>query len=86
MQLPFSAVDEQDVRDQPVLLLHSGVTALNRLTHGGIVIARFDPLDVEQAILGLDGSLGAEDDAGGYRRFATGVADVEALDARGRLV
>ena len=55
-----------------------------RLVHRRVVVARFDAGDVVAAVLAAHRAFGVEHHAGGHRRLAHGVADVEAFDPRRR--
>jgi hypothetical protein len=56
------------------------------LSHRRVVVARFHPRDVVAPVLRAHRSGRVEYHAGGHGRLAHGVADVEALDPRRRLV
>src|SRR3569623_1636619 len=79
--LALATVDQQDVRQNTLALLDARVTPRQGLAHGGVIVAGRDPGDIETTIVGLDHAFGVEHHAGGHRRLAHAVADIEALDA-----
>ena len=85
-ELSPSAVYQQQIREHRILALQPRVPALERIAHRSIVVARLGARDVETAIVRLPRAVVLEDDTGGDRRFAAGVAHVEALDPPWRFV
>ncbi len=59
-QLPFSAVNEQQIRKTPrpvaLLVPQSPVATCQRLGHGRVVVTRLDAIDIETAIIGSSGA------------------------------
>src|SRR6185437_11703144 len=83
--LDQATVDEQQIRRRDLTVANAGVTTLQCLPQRAVVIAGGHACDVEATVLLLQRSFGAEHDTRGYRALPARVADIEALDARGRL-
>ena len=81
-QLAGAAIDQQHVGQYAVFFHRATEPALDRLAHGGVVVAGGDAGNVEAPVLPAHGAAGVEHHARGHRGFAHGVADVEAFDAQ----
>ena len=85
-QLPFAAVDENQVRAFAVFLQHTTVSAQQGLAQRRGVVAGRDVGDVVPAVVGLHRPLRIEGHACADRALAHGVTDVETFNARRRFV
>ena len=77
-ELPLAAIDEHEVGKA----LGFTIAAQQRLSHGGIVVSRCDALNVESTVLARLHGMVVVDDARGLGGLASGVTDVETLDAQ----
>jgi hypothetical protein len=84
--LPLAAVDEDQVGQAAFVADDPAIAAAHGLRKRRVIISRRDIFDVEPAIVRFQGTLRAKHHAGRDGCLAARMADIEALDAPGRLI
>src|ERR1039458_6364417 len=79
IDLPGSAVDQQQIGTGTLAAGDAGRVTAQRLMHGGVVVAGRDPLDVVAPVVALARAFWAEHHTGGHRALARGMTHIEAF-------